>query len=288
MDVRRSTQQAPRLAAGEARDRLLVAPDLSIIIPAYNEEGRLPATLRRIQSYLEHVDYSAEVIVVDDGSSDGTADCVRALEPSFPGLQLVQNPGNRGKGYSVRHGVSRSRGRYVLFTDADLSAPIEEADRLLAHLEQGWDVAVGSRDLDLRLLKGPQPWLRRQAGQVFHRLVWMLFQLPIKDTQCGFKMFRRAAALRVFGCQRIDRFGFDVEVLWLARRMGYRCLETPVVWVNDESSRVSMLRDGPAMLMELLKIRWVGWRRGYGEMPPLKTTGVELDLHSADEERNLP
>jgi len=256
-------------------------PDLSIVIPAYNEEPRLPATLRRIYSHLARTGYSAEVVVVDDGSSDGTAGCVCALAEKFPTLSLARNPGNRGKGYSVRHGVLRSRGRHILFTDADLSTPIEEADRLLALLEQGWDVVVGSRDLDLRLLKRPQPWFRRRAGQVFHRLVWLLFQLPVKDTQCGFKLFRRSVAEQVFGRQRIDRFGFDVEVLWLARRLGYRCLETPVVWVNDESSRVSMLRDGPAMLLELLRIRWLVWRQGYGDMPPLKATGMAVGLHSS-------
>ena len=287
MQVSHSRQESPRPGAEAACEPGATGPDLSIVIPAYNEEQRLPATLHRVQAHLEQADYSAEVIVVDDGSTDGTAGCVRAQAKTFPGLRLVQNPGNCGKGYSVRHGVQQSRGWHILFSDADLSTPIEEADRLLALLEQDWDVVVGSRDLDLRLLKRPQPWLRRQAGQLFHRLVWLLFQLPIRDTQCGFKMFRRAVAFEVFGRQQIDRFGFDVEVLWWAHRLGYRCLETPVVWVNDESSRVSMLRDGPAMVMEMLKIRWLGWRHGYDQRRPVQTASMGLGLHPPDGDRNF-
>lgn len=256
--------RVPPLAT-EGEVFLLPAPDLSIVVPAYNEAQRLPRTLSVIYAHLEQAPYSAEVIVVDDGSTDGTAECVRGVAARYPRLRLLQNHGNRGKGYSVRHGVLQSRGRHVLFTDADLSTPIEEADRLLTHLEQGWDIVVGSRDLDPRLLEGPQPWLRRQAGQAFHLVVRLLMGLPVHDTQCGFKLFRRQAALRLFRLQQVERFGFDVEILWLAQRLGLRCLETGVVWVNDARSHVSMLRDGPAMLWELLRIRWRGWRNTYHE-----------------------
>jgi glycosyltransferase involved in cell wall biosynthesis len=238
---------------------LLPVPDLSIVVPAYNEACRLPSSLDSIYSHLRHVPYTAEVIVVDDGSTDGTAGCVSAVADEYPRLRLLRNGRNRGKGYSVKHGVLQSRGRFILFTDADLSTPIEEVDRLLTLLKRGWDVVVGSRDLDPRLLEGPQPWLRRQAGQLFHWLVWALMRLPIRDTQCGFKAFRRSAALRIFELQRIERFGFDVEILWLARRLSLRCLETGVTWVNDTRSRVSLLCDGPAMLLDLLRIRWRAW-----------------------------
>ncbi|HKZ51650.1 MAG TPA: dolichyl-phosphate beta-glucosyltransferase [Candidatus Acidoferrales bacterium] len=254
-----------RAFATEGEVFLLPAPDLSIVVPAFNEAQRLPGTLSAIYAHLEQVPYTAEVVVVDDGSTDNTVDFVRGVAGSYPRLRLLRNGRNRGKGYSVKHGVLQSQGRYVLFTDADLSTPIGEVDRLLPLLEQGWDVVVGSRDLDPRLLEGPQPWLRRQAGQVFHLVVRALMGLPIHDTQCGFKLFHRQAALRLFRLQQIERFGFDVEILWLAQRLGLRCLETGVVWVNDARSRVSMLRDGPAMLWELLRIRWRGWRNAYAE-----------------------
>lgn len=244
---------------------LLPVPEVSIVVPAYNEANRLPRSLSAIYSHLSRAQYTAEVIVVDDGSTDGTAALVSAAACNFPGLRLLENHRNYGKGYSVRRGVLQSQGRYILFTDADLSTPIQEADRLLALLQQGWDIVLGSRALDPRLLQKPQPWLRRQAGNLFHRMVRNLMRLPFRDTQCGFKAFRRPAAIQLFQLQRIDRFGFDVEVLWLARHLGLECLEVGVVWVNNPNSHVSLLRDGPRMMLDLLQIHWRGWKGTYDQ-----------------------
>lgn len=273
----RQSEHTPPLAS---RVRGL-APEVSIVVPAYNEEARLPDTLARIHSYLGRVHWSAEVLVVDDGSSDGTAACVQGLSRCYPRLRLLRNGHNRGKGYSVKHGVLQSRGQFVLFTDADLSTPIEQASRFLLLLDQGWDVVVGSRDLDPRLLERPQPWVRRKSGQVFHWLVWLLMGLPVRDTQCGFKAFRRIAAQSLFPLQRLERFGFDVEILWLAHRLGFRCLEVAVPWRNDERTHVSLTRDGPAMLLELAHLRWLAWRNGhklgveeYPALPALSRMGM--------------
>lgn len=229
---------------------------VSVVVPAYNEALRLPKSLPAICGYLSTRPYAAEVIVVDDGSTDGTTAYVRSVLPVYHRLRLLENGSNRGKGYSVRHGVLEGRGRYVLFTDADLSTPIEEVDRALELLEQGWDAVIGSRALDPRLLERPQPWIRRQAGKVFRWAVRQLTGLPFQDTQCGFKAFRREAAQVLFRRQQIERFGFDFEILWLARRLGFRCREVGVRWADDRRSHVSLLRDGPAMLWQMLQIAW--------------------------------
>ena len=253
----------------------LPAPDLSIIIPAYNEVRRLPRSLSAIHSYLAQAPFTAEVIVVDDGSADGTAEHVGALAESYPSLRLLKNGRNYGKGYSVRHGVLQSRGRYVLFTDADLSTPIQEASRLLALLDKGWDVVLGSRSLDPALLKGPQGLVRHSLGQLFHWLVRIIVGVPFKDTQCGFKAFRRSAALQLFQLQTMDGFAFDVEVIWLAQLLGMRCTDTAVIWVNDPDTHVSLLRDAPRMLLDVLKLRWRGWTRTYDRIPYPITDAVQ-------------
>jgi dolichyl-phosphate beta-glucosyltransferase len=235
------------------------APDapieLSIIIPAYNEEKRLPRTFERIEAYLRGRGGAAEVIVVDDGSTDGTAQLVEAAGARWPAIRLVKNPGNRGKGYSVRHGMREARGKIVLFTDADLSAPIEEADKLFAALE-AHDVAIGSRALDRSLTSVRQPWYRESIGIVFNGVVRVVLGLPFADTQCGFKAFRSTRSKIIFEQQRIERFGFDPELLFLARRHGLTVAEVPVRWANDLGTRVSALRDGLAMFLETFLIRW--------------------------------
>ncbi len=236
------------------------SPDLSIVIPAYNEERRLPETLRRIRAYVEARTASAEVIVVDDGSSDRTAAFVEEHRPSFLGLRLVSNGRNRGKGYSVRHGMLEARGRVVLFTDADLSAPIEEADKLLAALATH-DVAIGSRGLDRSLIEVHQSALREFAGMAYNLVVRLLTGLPFKDTQCGFKAFLRERSRIIFEQQRIERFGFDPEILFLARRHRLRTAEVPVRWAHDSATKVHMLRDSLRMFFELLAIRW-NWLLG--------------------------
>ena len=243
-------------------------PELSIVIPAYNEEQRLPETLRRVRGYLEARQASAEVIVVDDGSRDRTAAVVEAFRKEFPALRLLANGRNRGKGYSVRHGMLEACGRVVLFTDADLSAPIEEADKLLAALACGersrtstYDVAIGSRAVDRSLIEVHQSPLREWAGILFNWAVRVVTGLKFADTQCGFKAFARERARILFEQQRIERFGFDPEILFLARRHGLRAVEIGVRWAHHPATKVHVVRDGLRMFGEVLLIRW-NWLRG--------------------------
>ena len=230
-------------------------PDLSIIIPAYNEESRLPKTLDQIHAYLNATGISSEVIVVDDGSRDGTVQCVELKSREWPALRVVKNPGNHGKGYSVRHGMLEARGKIVLFTDADLSAPIEEADKLLAALATN-DVAIGSRAMNRKLIEVHQPWTREIAGIVFNTIVRVVLGLNFEDTQCGFKAFRREKSQIVFEQQRIERFGFDPELLFLAQRNGLAIAEVPVRWSNAPGTTVSVWDGIRAMFFEVAKIRW--------------------------------
>ncbi len=238
------------------------APELSIIIPAYNEESRLPATLERIAAYIRASGRSAEIIVVDDGSRDGTAAVAESFRARMPSLRIVPNGINRGKGYSVRHGMLEARGRLVLFTDADLSAPIEEADKLLRALET-YDVSIGSRALDRSLIEVHQSPFREFAGVVFNKVVRLCLGLSFVDTQCGFKAFRRQKCRIIFEQQRIERFGFDPELLFLARRHGLSTVEIPVRWAHSPATRVSMFRDSLRMFLEVLLIRWNALRGLY-------------------------
>jgi glycosyltransferase involved in cell wall biosynthesis len=237
---------------------------VSIVIPAFNEERRLTATLTAVLAFLARRDGRfAEVVVVDDGSTDGTARLVREFSAKHAAVRLVRNPGNRGKGYSVRHGVMEARGEWILFSDADLSAPIEELDKLAAAArEAGASVAIGSRAMDRSLIQVHQSGFRETAGRVFNFCMRVLTGLPLRDTQCGFKLFEAGTAREVFGRQRLERFGFDAEVLFIARRLGYRMVEVPVRWSHSEGTKVSMFRDSLNMFLDLLRVRWNG-RRGY-------------------------
>ena len=231
--------------------------DLSVVIPSFNEERRLSRTLHCIAGYLRSRPYKAELIVVDDGSVDNTANLVAASREKFPELRLLRNGRNRGKGFSVRRGMLEARGEFALFTDADLSAPIEEADKLIAALsEQGYDAAIGSRALDRSLIEIHQSWIREQAGIFFNRMVRWILGVPFQDTQCGFKAFRRERARLIFEQQRIERFGFDPEILFLAKRNGLRVVEVPVLWSHDAATKVNVAADGIRMFLELLWIRW--------------------------------
>lgn len=232
-----------------------VAPELSIVIPCFNEELRLPWSLAQISEYVRRRRPETEVILVDDGSRDGTAAVAESFRSQMANLQVLENGRNRGKGYSVRRGVLQARGRLVLFTDADLSAPIEEAEKLLAALDDH-DVAIGSRALDRSLISIHQSRFREYAGMVFNAIVRLVLRLPFVDTQCGFKAFRREACRVVFEQQRIERFGFDPEILYLARHHGLRAVEIPVRWAHSPATRVSLLRDSVQMSLELLVIRW--------------------------------
>lgn len=232
------------------------APDLSIVVPSYNEEVRLPASLSQIAAYIRASQRATEVIVVDDGSRDRTAAVAESFRSEIPSLRVAANGSNRGKGYSVRHGMLEARGRIVLFTDADLSAPIEEADKLLAVLEQNNDVAIGSRALDRSLITVHESPFREFAGIIFNKIVRIILRLPFVDTQCGFKAFRREKCRIIFEQQTIERFGFDPELLYLARHHGLRCVEIPVRWGHSPATKVSMLRDSIQMFLDVLVIRW--------------------------------
>lgn len=231
-------------------------PKYSIVIPAYNERARIPATLEAVVSCIRAQGWDAEVIVVNDGSKDNTAQLVRDFAAHAPEVQLLENLGNRGKGYSVRNGVLQARGEVVLFTDSDLSAPIEEADRLFAAIAAGADIAIGSRWLESGRQTHRQPFYRQFFGRCFNLVTRMVMSLPFVDTQCGFKAFTRDAAQTVFRLQTIERWGFDPEILFIALKRGYTVKEVPVSWAHDERSRMSYLKDGLQMLQELAIIRW--------------------------------
>ena len=237
-------------------------PELSIIIPSFNEELRLPATLAQIAAYIRASKRSTEVIVVDDGSSDHTFDVANSFRGEIPHLRVLKNSENRGKGYSVRRGMLEATGRIVLFTDADLSAPIEEADKLLPALGQN-DVAIGSRALDRSLIAVRQSVFREYAGIIFNFIVRAILRLPFVDTQCGFKAFRREHSRVIFEQQRIERFGFDPELLYLARHHGLRSVEIPVRWAHSPATKVSMLRDSLQMFLDVFIIRWNALRGKY-------------------------
>lgn len=238
-------------------------PKLSIIIPSYNEETRLPATLEKIAAYLKASGRASEVIVVDDGSRDHTADVAASFRGRIPALRVVTNGTNRGKGFSVRHGMLEAAGEFVLFTDADLSSPIEEADKLLAALESGYDVAIGSRAIDRSLIEVHESRFREFAGIIFNKIVRIILRLPFVDTQCGFKAFRRERCHILFEQQRIERFGFDPELLYLARHHGLRSLEIPVRWAHSPATKVNMLRDSVQMFLDVFVIRWNALRGRY-------------------------
>ncbi len=234
-------------------------PDLSVIIPAYNEERRLPKTIERIEAYLSARSLAAEIIVVDDGSSDGSAALIESYRKRVPALRIVSNGRNHGKGFSVRHGMLEARGEIALFTDADLSTPIEEADKLIAALtKEGCDVAIGSRGLDRKLIEVHQSAIREQSGILFNKMVRLITGIPLSDTQCGFKAFRRDRTRIIFEQQRIEGFGFDPEILFLSQRHGLRVAEIPVRWSHDPATKVHVLSDGLGMLFDLLVIRWNG------------------------------
>jgi dolichyl-phosphate beta-glucosyltransferase len=228
------------------------------VIPAYNESARLGATLKSVLSYLTRQGWNAEVIVVDDGSRDGTADIVRRFAGENPVLRLLENPGNRGKGYSVRNGMLNARGGILLFSDADLSSPIEEAPKLFEALAGGADVAIGSRWLRSEMQTQRQPLLRQFAGRLFNLALRITLGLQFRDTQCGFKAFTRQSAQAIFSRQKIERWGFDPEILYLARRLRYQVAEVPVHWGHMGGARFSPLRDGIRALAEMLRIRWYG------------------------------
>jgi dolichyl-phosphate beta-glucosyltransferase len=235
----------------------------SVILPAYNESTRIAGTLERILAHATQCGWNVEVIVVNDGSSDDTDEIVRQCAAEHPVVRLIDNPGNRGKGYSVRNGMLRARGDILLFSDADLSSPIEEADKLFSAIGKGADIAIGSRWLDRRLQIRRQPLHRRLFGRIFNLALRIILGLQFKDTQCGFKAFTRRSAQSIFSLQKIERWGFDPELLYLAKKLGFTVKELPVAWSHREGTRIHPLRDGIRMFGELLRVRWYALKGNY-------------------------
>jgi glycosyltransferase involved in cell wall biosynthesis len=234
----------------------LQRPSISIVIPAYNESPRISKALGEVLRVVRQRGWHAEVLVVNDGSTDRTAAIVAEFAQLNPEVRLLNNLENRGKGFSVRHGVLNAVGEIVMFTDADLSAPMEEAERLFAALDQGADIAIGSRWLERKRQTHKQPLYRQFFGRCFNAITRLIMGLPFADTQCGFKAFRRPVAQTIFQLQRIERWGFDPELLFIALKRGYNIREVPVTWGHDERSRLSYLKDGIKMLEEVVYIRW--------------------------------
>lgn len=238
-------------------------PRLSVVIPAFNEAARLGATLDNLAKYFAGVDYRAEVLVVDDGSADATAEVARSRVGGELPVRVLDYGKNRGKGYAVRYGITRAAGEYRLFFDADGSTPIDQVEKFWPLFADGADVCLGSRALAESDVVVHQPWYRETMGRMFNRFVRLLAVRGFHDTQCGFKAFSAAAVETIFSRQQLTGFGFDVELLYIAQKHGVRAVEVPVKWINSPSSRVHPVLDSSRMFVELFKIRWLAWSGHY-------------------------
>jgi dolichyl-phosphate beta-glucosyltransferase len=233
-------------------------PKLAVVVPAYNEHDRIGPTLDRLHEYLSGQNYSWKVVVVNDGSKDDTAQIVTDFAQTHPNFELLDSQPNHGKGFVVRKGMLETDAEWLLFSDADLAAPIEEVEKLWKAVEGGTPIAIGSRPLKESNLEVRQPWYREMAGRSFNLAVQIFAVKGIKDTQCGFKLFRQDVAQDVFKRCKLDGFGFDFESLMIARDLGYPIAEVPIRWAHQEGSKVNMVRDGIRMLTELVKLRAAG------------------------------
>ncbi len=236
---------------------------LSIVIPAYNEEKRIGSTLEEIMGYLKTKDYKSEIIVVVDGSTDSTREVIRKFEKMDFGVRAIENEISKGKGYSVRRGMLETKGKFALFSDADLSTPIREVEKLIQWLEKDYDVAIGSRSLEDSQVEIHQSFLRESMGKIFNKIMSLIVFTGLKDTQCGFKCFKRHVVNKVFRKQEITGFAFDVEIILIAMQNGFRIKEVPVRWLNSPYSKVSIMRDPVIMLYDLFKIRFNGFTKRY-------------------------
>lgn len=235
-------------------------PNLAVIIPAYNEDQRILPTLERVRDYLSGQTYTWSVTLISDGSSDKTVEIGQNFAAQNPRFHVIDYKPNRGKGYAVRKGMLEVEGDLILFSDADLAAPIEEVEKLLVHMKAGADVAIGSRPLKESSLEVRQPLYREYLGRAFNFAVQTMAIRGIKDTQCGFKLFTQKAARDIFSRCKLDGFSFDFEALMVARDLGYRIDEVPIRWRHQEGSKVVLMRDGPRMLRDLVKLRLKGKR----------------------------
>lgn len=252
------SREAAESSSGSGSATEAAQPQCSIIVPAYNETTRLGATLQQILDHVHRENWNAEVVVVDDGSSDDTYEIAGRFAAGHPQVKVIQNPGNQGKGYAVRNGMMQARGKVLLFTDADLSSPISESIKLFAALEAGAEVAIGSRWLDPSLQFQRQSLKRQALSRLFNLYLRIVLLFPYRDTQCGFKAFTRRAAEMIFPLQRVNRWGFDAEILFLAHRQGLRVVEVPVAWGHDERSKIHPIKDGTRMGWDALRVRWYG------------------------------
>ncbi len=240
----------------------MARPFLSVIIPAYNEAKRLPLTLIDIDKHLEHQEYSYEILVINDGSTDETAEIVRRFTPLVENLKLIDNKDNKGKGAVVRQGMLLAKGTWRLFMDADNSTTIVEFNKMIPYFKEGYEVVIGSRDVKGSRTLPAQAFYKRFLGDIGNLIIQALLVPGIWDTQCGFKCFSDEAAQKIFSITKIDRWGFDAESLALAREMGYSIKEMPVFWVNDIRTHVR-LSAYLQVLAETVKVRWWLWRKAY-------------------------
>lgn len=242
--------------------------ELSVVIPVYNEELRVSKALEGAFRYLKAKRITAEILVVDDGSKDKTIQVVekfKDLTTNRMALRVLKHEVNRGKGAAVRTGVLLAKGEIILYMDADNATPLTEYENFRSVLEEGWDVVIGSRAVDRKKVQIHQPLYREAMGRIFNLLVQLIATPSLWDTQCGFKAFKRKAALDIFPLQTIERFGFDVELLYIARKLGYSILEAPVRWFDAPGSKVNMVKDSARMAFELFLIRWNDLKGRYAQ-----------------------
>ncbi len=237
-------------------------PFLSVVIPVYNEAERLPPTLIDIDSKLSRAEYSSEILVVNDGSHDNTANIVKNFQSIIKNLRFIDNKENRGKGYVVREGMLAAKGNYRLFMDSDNSTTVEQVEKMISFLKDGYDIVIGSRAIKGAKLTPPQHFLKKCLGKMSNPFIQLLAVPGIKDTQCGFKCFSEESAEKIFSRGRINRWGIDIEALMLAQKLGYRIKEIPVSWANDFDSRV-LFGDYFFTFYEVLKIRWWIMKKEY-------------------------
>jgi len=242
---------------------------VSIVVPVYNEEKRIKGSVEKIEEYFSNNGWLAEVILVDDGSKDGTEEETKALLKMYTNLKVLKNGKNSGKGFSIKRGVELAKGEYILFTDADLSTPIEEIDKLMKHINEA-DVVIGSRAMDGSRVIKQQPFYRTFSGKMFNYLVQLLVVKGIKDTQCGFKLFNAKQGKSIFSNIIIKGFAFDVEAIMIAKKLGYKTKEVPVKWENSNKSELNMYLDPIRMGIDLLII----WFRSVFYRPVVVGGGV--------------